>query len=419
MDLIEDDYEDEDYDPMTDLVPGGDGGDPEEDDDEDVDEDDDEEEDDYEPQYVGHGWKPNKQAKRNNESKRHRCDKCGKKYSSALPYRKHRRRCHNRRVGGDAAAAKQEPRAGSSSGFSNSQSGPRQCFICLRELNHMFGRHFAQHEEHLDLHTVVQCPRCEVRVRKMDINQHFGAEHLLKAAAAAVKGEVEDNAHQTHGVCVVCFDVLDSNELHKHLSKHVAEIKSHLCPTCGESFHLARELRNHVANKHEPPKPPVWVVCDQCGKQFSSRKKLVAHIRQCHDKSKAFPCHLCDKVFYMRGKLNQHLTIHSQEKPFRCAYCGYRSVRRDNVLLHVRKVHKKDSSKDDVITEGKYMVEGANLDHLSHGRWGFKYAAEAQAAVEQQQRLNQQLDDLPDEQQHLLQLSEEQQQQQQEHPHQQ
>ncbi len=169
---------------------------------------------------------------------------------------------------------------------------------------------------------------------------------------------------------------MEAKDLPKHLTKHVLEVKSHLCPTCGESFHLARELRNHMTSKHEPPKPPVWVVCDQCGKQFSSRKKLVAHIRQCHDKSKAFPCHLCDKVFYMRGKLNQHLTIHSQEKPFRCAYCGYRSVRRDNVLLHVRKVHKKDSDKSDVITEGKYVVDGANLDHLSHGRWGYKYAAD-------------------------------------------
>ncbi len=104
--------------------------------------------------------------------RRHKCNKCGKKYSSVLPFRKHQRRCTglNGKVEKPASTTAS---VASSYATKDNNLGPRQCHVCLREIQHMFSRHFAQHEEHLDLTAVVKCPRCPISLPRLEINRHF------------------------------------------------------------------------------------------------------------------------------------------------------------------------------------------------------------------------------------------------------
>jgi uncharacterized Zn-finger protein len=133
-------------------------------------------------------------------------------------------------------------------------------------------------------------------------------------------------------------------------SRHFYEVKRHLCPICGAKFRFPLDLRVHISYHDSTG---TSVVCDQCGKVYPHRKRLVQHLRVSHNKSKTYSCTQCERVFYEQYRLQKHLRIHTNVKPYKCAHCSYRSVRSDNVLLHVRKMHKKESdSKLDVVMDG-------------------------------------------------------------------
>ena len=59
-----------------------------------------------------------------------------------------------------------------------------------------------------------------------------------------------------------------------------------------------------------------------------------------HSSQRDFKCTECDKAFTNKNRLANHLRIHTGAKPFKCKICDYHSNRRDNVLLHCKKVHK-------------------------------------------------------------------------------
>ena len=278
------------------------------------------------------GWSHTGKARRT-------CPKCKRGYSSLMCYSKHVRRCGTKKVAEEEDAAK-KPKPEKA----NVQPKVRRCNVCLRDIHHMYARHMRQHAELFDLDETVVCPSCQDSFKRADLNAHFASAHGSE-----------------RGACVVCRAVLPRADVAAHHRRHELQQRPHLCPTCGEAFHTGRELSRHVRKAHDDGKtdedePPV--VCEQCGRQYGNRHKLVAHIRMVHDRSREFGCHLCAKVFYEKGKLTKHLSVHSDVKPYCCAHCDYRSVRTDNVRLHVRKVHRREAVADDVIRVGRIEVRG-------------------------------------------------------------
>ena len=59
--------------------------------------------------------------------------------------------------------------------------------------------------------------------------------------------------------------------------------------------------------------------------------------------NKAFPCHLCNKVFSRRDNLTLHIRTHTGEKPYLCPYCDYRTTISSNVYRHMRKKHAHEA----------------------------------------------------------------------------
>lgn len=64
-------------------------------------------------------------------------------------------------------------------------------------------------------------------------------------------------------------------------------------------------------------------------------------------------CLHCDKVFNRRLPLIKHLKFHLNPriKPYKCTSCGYVNDRKENVIGHVIKVHKKQWTQDDVYVD--------------------------------------------------------------------
>ena len=64
-------------------------------------------------------------------------------------------------------------------------------------------------------------------------------------------------------------------------------------------------------------------------------------------------CMECSRRFVLKHSLVRHVkTVHLKIKPFGCVKCAYKSNRSDNVLFHLRKVHKVDRpTKSDVVIQ--------------------------------------------------------------------
>ena len=64
-------------------------------------------------------------------------------------------------------------------------------------------------------------------------------------------------------------------------------------------------------------------------------------------------CNQCDKVFNRRIPLIKHLKFHlnPRMKPYKCVSCGYTNDRKENVIGHVTKVHKKEWVQEDILVD--------------------------------------------------------------------
>ena len=276
------------------------------------------------------------------DGKIHICQNCGEEFSEPSQFIEHAQSCPSKKV------IRKTKKEGDRKRKINEADRKYRCRVCLRAFgskNH-FDRHMKKHEQRLNLQDEMACPECDVRSKKIDLNEHYREKH-----------------DQNKGICLDCSKLFPVSELFYHVAKHFINTKKHLCNICGEKFRTPLDLRVHQSY-HDSKETSV--VCDQCGKVYTHRKRLVRHIRVSHNKSKKYPCHLCDKVFYENHRLAKHLTIHSANKPFCCVHCPFRSVRRDNVLLHVRKIHKKESRDSDVIKDGQHNVKGTTSLDLSN-----------------------------------------------------
>ena len=115
--------------------------------------------------------------------------------------------------------------------------------------------------------------------------------------------------------CPLCENTFsDSTSVNVHVKIH-SEIK-HKCPeeNCKSSFKNERHFRNHKKRTHEGP-------------------------REC------FQCLECETSFSRKQALDRHQRIHTDEKPFKCKFCGYAGKWRSNLQAHNKSFHSAENIK--------------------------------------------------------------------------
>ncbi|XP_022056585.1 zinc finger protein 157-like [Acanthochromis polyacanthus] len=107
------------------------------------------------------------------------------------------------------------------------------------------------------------------------------------------------------------------------------------CHICGKHIPCQSNLQNHM-RVHTGERP---YSCHFCGKCFKLKGHMTEHIRT-HTGEKPFSCHICDKSFNRGSTLRKHvLAKHKEERPYKCSNCDELFTERLLMKRHMRKVH--------------------------------------------------------------------------------
>lgn len=105
------------------------------------------------------------------------------------------------------------------------------------------------------------------------------------------------------------------------------------CAFCRYSTTNISQLQNHVT-KHTKEKP---FRCSICHAAFAFRD-LLNHHMSTHKNAKIYKCESCEFRSVDKWALHKHAVIHSDEKPYECEICNYKTKHRRDLKRH-REIH--------------------------------------------------------------------------------
>ncbi len=123
--------------------------------------------------------------------------------------------------------------------------------------------------------------------------------------------------------CKKCLKVYTKiGNLERHLKTAQCTGKHYKCQICEKAFSSKTDLSRHISiHTGEISK-----TCPICKERVNVRN-LEKHISTHSDRVRQFSCHLCDKSFFTKGGLKQHVHIHDENSKKVCPVCNVRCAR--------------------------------------------------------------------------------------------
>ncbi|KAM9364423.1 uncharacterized protein KZ484_010678 [Pholidichthys leucotaenia] len=163
---------------------------------------------------------------------------------------------------------------------------------------------------------------------------------LPQQAPSSEEKPSEEKMSTTLYRCHICNYIFTKKtvltwHLKTHESKSPDSKANFDCHICGKQIPCQSNLQNHM-RVHTGERP---YSCHYCGKCFKLKGHMTEHIRT-HTGEKPFSCHICDKSFNRGSTLRKHvLAKHKEERPYKCENCNELFTERLLMKRHMRKVH--------------------------------------------------------------------------------
>ncbi|VDI05900.1 Hypothetical predicted protein [Mytilus galloprovincialis] len=147
-----------------------------------------------------------------------------------------------------------------------------------------------------------------------------------------------------------------------HLNKYVGKksrkvYKLYKCTVCKKTFDYLLCVQNHV-RIHTGDRP---YKCGACPKDFVTKCSLAEH-EKVHTGDRPHVCHICGITFMQKYKLAIHLQKHNGESNFSCDICGKGFIRKDHLNNHIQS-HNKDRPFSCKICGQSYKTEKSVKAH--------------------------------------------------------
>ena len=191
-------------------------------------------------------------------------------------------------------------------------------------------------DEHLLIHEGIKPKQCKICQKKFNTNYHLNT-HMRTHTGQKPYSCAYDGCGK---------EFSDSSSPRRHQLIHVGD-KNYECKVCCKKF-----TDRSTCKRHEKSHDNTKISCSICGKKFTRKSHLEKHRASVHHKDKEdlpavpdkqpslqpFKCAECHAVFNKKSKLQQHLRVHTGEKPFQCdvGKCDKKFARKTNLQLHLR-----------------------------------------------------------------------------------
>lgn len=150
--------------------------------------------------------------------------------------------------------------------------------------------------------------------------------------------------------CSMHFSYMKSLILHNRaIHKKNLIRKNHICEICSQSCYSSSDLRIHY-RIHTGERPYDCPLCDWSFSMKSSLKgHLKTHERKPKQKRAPLICKYCFKILKTPSLLREHIKVHTDERPFKCAVCDRGFRNRKGMRDHHDRAHLKRAK-----VRGKY-----------------------------------------------------------------
>ncbi|KRT78167.1 zinc finger protein, partial [Oryctes borbonicus] len=243
-----------------------------------------------------------------------------------------------------------------------------KCLLCEKEVKnrYIFNLHFVVHKGEFPY----SCKKCLYRTRdKSYMKQHLEARHNVEIELENIEEENFDNNESSRYIvvrsgtrrllkCRICGD-LKSRRYHfnKHYLLHTQDAL-YSCNSCDYKSTEKRFLKQHLQIKHN--------IIVETKDILLEGEVAIDPLR-----TEKFPCILCGKSFNTQYQFNKHNLIHSDNRPYACPHCTYKSkskyllkthlFRRHKIRLGVADIHPtKPSIEPEVIVKQEFQVSDPN-----------------------------------------------------------